>query len=848
MNHRDPTGEQPQPGVRSNGAAGASPWVPVGGGEMGARVRAFNWSATALGPFEQWPPSLRNAVGICLSSSFPMFVWWGPDLINIYNDAYAPVLGKRHPAALGGAARVIWHEIWPAIGDEIEGVISRGQPVSRERMRLILERNGYPEETFFTYSHSPIPDDHGGIGGLFQVCTDETARVLAERERDKATADLADTRARLERTLTAADVGTWTWDVQKNSVVADRNLAFLFGVTDQQANGGPLDAYLAAINPDDRPQAERRIAEAMASGDTFEAEYRITGRDGQVRTVIARGAVVRDSAGQPVRLPGVVVDVTQRKRAELQLLRSQARYADILKTSLDAIVTMDHRGIVTDWNPAATVIFGYTAAEALGQEMAELIIPPAMREMHRKGLAHFLATGEGPILNKRIELVSVAKDGQEIPVELTVTVAALADPPEFTAFIRDISRRKHAEAERESLLDSERTARAEAERVSKLKDEFLATLSHEIRTPLNAILGWSQIMRSSKDPADAAQGLDVIERNARAQAQIIEDLLDMSRIISGKVRLDVQRVDLAPVVRAAVDTARPTAEAKGVRLLSVIDPLAQVAVSGDPNRLQQIFWNLLSNAIKFTPKEGRVQVVLERVNSHLEISVSDSGEGIKPEFLPYVFDRFRQADASTTRRHGGLGLGLSIVKQLVELHGGSISAKSDGTGCGSTFIVALPMTVLHADHETETERRHPRASLNGPPDACVELKSVRVLVVDDEADARSLVRRLLEDCHATVTTASSVPEALALLAAGGFDVLVSDIGMPGEDGYSLVRKLRALGRANGGDLPAIALTAYARPEDRVKAITAGFQMHVAKPVEPIELVTMVAAAARRTGR
>jgi PAS domain S-box-containing protein len=414
----------------------------------------------------------------------------------------------------------------------------------------------------------------------------------------------------------------------------------------------------------------------------------------------------------------------------------------------------------------------------------------------------------------------------------------------------DISDRKRIEADREQLLVSERAARAESERAGQMKDEFLATLSHEIRTPLNAILGWSQIMRGSNDPEDIAQGLDVIERNARAQSQIVEDLLDMSKIISGKVRLDVQRLDLSTIVRTAVETARPTADAKGLRLHSVIDPLIGVVVSGDANRLQQVLWNLISNAVKFTPRGGRIQVLLERVNSHLEISVIDSGEGIRPEFLPYVFDRFRQADASTTRRHGGLGLGLSIVKQLVELHGGSVRVKSAGPGHGTTFVVALPLVVLHSEPAGEPERRHPTAkTLSGRiADNCDDIAGLRVLVIDDEPDARALVKRLLEDCHAIVTATGSVHEAVEEIRTGNFDVLVSDIGMPGEDGYSLIRRVRALGPANGGNIPAIALTAYARAEDRVKAVSAGFQMHVTKPVEPIELVTMVAGAAGRTGQ
>ncbi|HEV7302295.1 MAG TPA: PAS domain S-box protein [Tepidisphaeraceae bacterium] len=411
----------------------------------------------------------------------------------------------------------------------------------------------------------------------------------------------------------------------------------------------------------------------------------------------------------------------------------------------------------------------------------------------------------------------------------------------------DVHDQKLLQEQNERLLASERATRAELERQGQMKDDFLATLSHELRTPLNAIVGWSQILRSgTSDPSDLAEGLATIDRNARAQSQIIDDLLDMSRIISGKVRLDVQRVNLANVVNSAVETVRPAANAKGVRLVVVIDPAAG-PVSGDPNRLQQVIWNLLSNALKFTPRGGRVQLVLQRVDSHVELSVVDTGIGIEPDFLPYVFDRFRQADSSTTRQFGGLGLGLSIVKQLVELHGGTVRVNSAGRDSGTTFAVSLPLTALHPETDSDAERRHP----TGGPDfdrmmeACQNLTGVRVLVVDDEPDARALVKRLLDECGAQVSIASSVDAAMAEFARAVPDVLVSDIGMPNEDGYSLIRQVRAMGPAQGGNLPALALTAYARAEDRVKAIRAGYQMHVVKPVDPTELITMVASLAGR---
>ena len=404
---------------------------------------------------------------------------------------------------------------------------------------------------------------------------------------------------------------------------------------------------------------------------------------------------------------------------------------------------------------------------------------------------------------------------------------------------------QQAAEERKMLLESERAARTAAERMSDVKDEFLATLSHELRTPLNAILGWSQVLRTgSKNETDYIRGLETIERNARMQTQLIEDLLDMSRITSGKIRLDIQTVHPLGFIEAAVETVRPAADAKGIKLERMLDPAAG-PISGDPGRLQQVVWNLVSNAIKFTPKDGRVQILLERVNSLIEISVADTGVGIKPEFIPHLFERFRQGDASTTRKYGGLGLGLSIVKNLVELHGGIVKVESAGEGKGTTVTVRLPLTVVHRQKET-AERLHPATpSASATNFVVAELSGLTVLVVDDQSDARDLIKRVLEDCGAAVLTAGSAADALVLVEAHRPDVLVTDIGMPDADGFELLRRVRALGPERGGRVPAIALTAFARSEDRTRALRAGFLVHVSKPVDPSELVATVASVAGR---
>jgi PAS domain S-box-containing protein len=395
-------------------------------------------------------------------------------------------------------------------------------------------------------------------------------------------------------------------------------------------------------------------------------------------------------------------------------------------------------------------------------------------------------------------------------------------------------------------VDEQRRAAEELREANRLKDEFLATVSHELRTPLTAILGWAHLLRLGQlGERSATDALETIERNARAQSQLIDDLLDVSRIIAGKLRLDVSTVDLAQVIEAAVGAVRPAAEAKNMRLQVLLDP--QVGpISGDADRLQQVVWNLLTNAVKFTPKGGRVQVRLERINSHVEIAVSDTGKGIDSEFLPHVFDRFRQADQKSTRAHGGLGLGLSIVRQLVELHGGSVHAESEGEGQGATFVVQLPLMVVRRGVEQQG-RRHPTAGGSMVLDCPPQLDRLRILVVDDEEDTRDLLRTALEQCGSEVVTAGSAMEALEALEKSKPDVLISDIGMPEEDGYALIRKVRALSAARGGKVPAIALTAYARTEDRVRALVAGFQVHLPKPIEPVELVAVVASLVGRTG-
>ena len=539
-------------------------------------------------------------------------------------------------------------------------------------------------------------------------------------------------------------------------------------------------------------------------------------------------------------------DVTVRGQADLV----SRRLAAIVDNSEDAIIGKDLNSIITSWNQGAQRIFGYSAEEMIGTSVKRLI--PADRQQEEDEILARLRRGDR---YDHFETIRVSKDGRQLHVSLTISPIKDASGTVIGAskIARDITERKladaalkqarmaaeEANAEKARLLDSERLARAEAERASRMKDEFLATLSHELRTPLNAVLGWSTILRGTEDlDQRMAQGLEAIDRNARIQAQIIDDLLDMSRIISGKVRLNVQPLDLAAILLEAVDTMRTSASAKGIRIQTVIDPL-NASILGDPNRLRQVFWNLLSNAIKFTTRGGRVQVTLRPINSHVDVSVIDTGEGIPSDFLPYVFNRFQQADASITRRYGGLGLGLAIVKSLVELHGGTVRAKSGGVGKGATFIVSLPLTVFHPPPE-EGLRDHPKSASNElPVPPAISLDGIRVLAVDDDPDALVLLRVMLESAGARAYLADSAKQGMEQLLSRPVDVLICDVGMPEVDGYTLMRRIRTLDDPQKSGIAAVALTAYARLEDRMKAMDAGFQNHLPKPVEPSELLAVV---------
>ncbi|HJY30005.1 MAG TPA: PAS domain S-box protein [Pyrinomonadaceae bacterium] len=635
----------------------------------------------------------------------------------------------------------------------------------------------------------------------------------------------------------------------------------IFGYTADEVIGKPVTILIPADHEDEEPAilARLRAGKRIEHYETI----RVT-KDGRLRDISLTVSPIKGPNGEIVGASKIARDITDQKQARRELDEASQR----LKLALDAARlgdwSWDARTDVTVMSETAANIFGISPDAHLSWADLRDLLHPDDREPTRQAVEEALANHN----DYDIEYRAIRSDNSQVWV-LSKGRGIYAENGTVTGmlgFIQDISTRKaneetlreQAEALR-TLNETAQIARADAEKAaaenerlyrqaeesSRLKEEFLATISHELRTPLSAILGWARMLRTGQlSPENSAKALDTIERNARAQAQLVDDLLDVSRIITGKLRMDVRPSDPNSFIDAAVEAVRPAAEAKNVRIQKVVDT-APISIPGDPVRLQQVVWNLLSNAIKFTPRGGRVQIYSQRVNSHLEIVVSDSGQGISPDFLPHVFDRFRQADQKTSRQHGGMGLGLAIVRHLVEMHGGTVRAASEGEGKGATFTVTLPITPVYQVDSTGS-RVHPGArDLLPANDITDRLDGMRILVVDDEPDTRELLKQGLEYCGATVRVAGSAAEALDELNTSSPDVLISDIGMPGADGYDLIREVRKLPVARGGKIAAIALTAYTRIEDRLQSLRAGYDMHVPKPVELAELVAVAASVARR---
>jgi PAS domain S-box-containing protein len=686
---------------------------------------------------------------------------------------------------------------------------------------------------------------------------------------------------RLRIALDAARLGSWEWDVASGHVHWSASLEVMHGLG-EGTFPGTFDAWAATIHHEDVEGVLAATRHSVDTGERHELRYRIVRPDGDTRWVEAHGEVTRDGDGATRKLIGVCADITDRRGAELELQRSAeilrflADASDALGSSLDPEAAF--RALVkvavprmADWvavdvpgedGSIRLVALNHVdpAKVALGHELRRRF-PPRMDAP--SGVGRVLTTGEAEIVLDIPDelLVASVPDPELLGIlrelglasAMTIPLLVRGKPMGAITFIAAESRRRFSQADvtvatevarRAAIALDHARAFREAQEANRLKDEFLGTVSHELRTPLNAILGWVSLLKKKKQGDDAlARGLDTIERNARAQARLIEDVLDVSRIISGKLLIQRSLVDGEVVLRSALEVIAPMAGAKGVEVLSEIEP--GVAFVGDADRLQQVAWNLLSNAIKFTPAGGHVWVTLARAGSQVELHVRDDGAGIPAELQPFVFDRFRQADSSPSRRHGGLGLGLAIVRHLVELHGGTVTVASDGEGKGTTFVVRLPVRAVQA---SEDRTSSPELGSAAPVSTRTSLRGVKVLVCDDDADARELLQVVLTSAGADVRVVTNAADALTAAASFAPAVLVSDIGMPGEDGYELLRRLRERGTAQGGEIPAIALTAYARTSDARRALASGFQVHLAKPIREDDLVGAVGRLAGRASQ
>jgi PAS domain S-box-containing protein len=741
---------------------------------------------------------------------------WLPSAEKLFGWKAEEILGKRVNE---------WEFVFP---EDLEAVYEVGY-----RQRRGLERHGVSRNRNYTkqgkilfceWYNSVLYDESGRLLSVLSLVLDVSARKRFEEA-------LRESEEQYRLLFESNPQPMWVYDLETLLFLAVNDAAIEhYGYSREQF----LSMSIKEIRPPEDVQALCDYLSRDGSQFDHAGEWRHSKKDGTIITVEITSHRL-NFAGRPAEFV-LVNDITERRLAENALLESEDRYRDLVDNSHELICTHDLQGRIISVNPWAARVLGYPQQTLIGLNVRDGLLPENrgefedyLREIKTKGFAR----GTMKVRTSRGE------------TRLWEYHNTLRTKGVETPIVRGMA---HDVTERRQALAREKEARLEAEAANRLKDEFLSTLSHELRTPLTAIIGWSNLLiQGEVDREKQLQAFEIISRNAKSQAQLVDDLLEVSRIITGKLRLEFSPCELQPVIEAVVESMRPTSEAKAVRLQLLIEPRAG-QVLGDPDRLRQIIWNLLSNAVKFTPRGGSIKVRFQRINSHVEIAVTDSGEGIKPQFLPHVFERFSQADGSTTRAHGGLGLGLAIVRHLVELHGGRVRAESDGEGKGATFIVRLPLMRAHERHvlpaDVVPERlKTPKIDQT---EQSLLLAGARVLLVDDEADARELFTTMLERYGAKVKAATSAGEALEYLQGSKPDVLIADIGMQGVDGYGLIRMVRALSQERGGSTPALALTAYARAQDRTRALSAGYQAHLAKPVDRAELASTVATLAGRS--
>jgi PAS domain S-box-containing protein len=737
---------------------------------------------------------------------------WSPAAQRLFGWSAVEVLGKRFSD---------WNFV---VADDMAAVNEVG-----ERQNQGAEHHGISRNRNYTklgavvnceWYNSALYDLDGKLISVLSLVLDVT---LATRIEDALRKSEAQYRLLFESNPHAM----WVYDLETRGFLAINNAAI-------QHYGYSRNEFLSMTIHDIRPKQDSELLREYLNNSNPEfnraGEWRHQKKDGTIINVEITSNRIDFEGRRAVFV--LANDITERKRAEQALRESEDRYRDLVDNSHELICTHDLEGRVLSVNPWASRVLGYPKEKLIGMNIRDGLLPE-----YRSQFDEYIEQVKTAGSAKGVMKIRTASG----EIRLWEYYNTLRTEGVESPIVRGMA---HDATERRQALGREKEARLEAEAANRVKDEFLSTLSHELRTPLTAIMGWSNLLLHGEvDPARHRQAIETIARNANSQCQLIDDLLEVSRIITGKIRLDFAACELQPVIEAAAESIRPTAEAKGIQLQLSLEPEVG-AVFGDTERLQQIVWNLLSNAVKFTPNGGQVRVKLKRVNSELEISVVDSGAGISRDFLPHVFDRFRQADGSTTRAHGGLGLGLAIVRHLVELHGGIVSADSEGPGKGATFGVRLPLMAA-VEHRVVRDGVATKQGVRSVARPATSLNGTRVLVVDDELDARELVTVMLGRCGAEMKTAGSAAEAMEIISTWRPDVLVADIGMPVEDGFGLIERLRALPREAGGNIPALALTAYARTEDRVRALSAGFQSHLSKPVDRAELAAVVARLAEK---
>ena len=783
-------------------------------------------------------------------------------VIVSWNRAAERTFGYSAEEAIGRSIRMIIPADRQGEEDAVLEAVRAGRSVTHfETVRQ--RKDGSLIDISLTVS--PVYDDAGMVIGASKIARDISAQKRAAFDMRRLAAAVASSDDAIVTKTLDSVITSWNRAAER-----------MFGYTEAEAVGRSVRMLI----PDELQSEEDTVLARIRAGLSMDHYETIRQRkDGSRLSISLTVSPIRGDAGEIVGASKIARDITEQVR-----LRQQAReHAELTEKLSEVSVviasSLDRDTIVQKVTDAArqltTAEFGaffYNVRDAeSGDAFMLYTLSGAPKEAfskfpHPRATGLFAPTFRGEATVRLDDVTADPRFGQNAPFHgmppghlpvrsyLAVPVRGMRGDVlgglffgssrvgvftgQHQRIVEGIAGWATVALENSRLL-------VEARDANRMKDEFLAVLSHELRTPLNAIVGYTRLLRGGLLSGDKlARGLETVERNANWLTQIIDDVLDVSRIVSGKIRLDVQPVLLPVIVDNAVATVQPAADAKGIRIQTILDP-GVGPISGDPDRLRQVLWNLLTNAVKFTGRGGRVQVRLERVNSHVEVSVSDTGVGITPDFLPYVFERFRQADASTTRKTGGLGLGLAIVRHLVEMHGGSVDAASAGENAGSTFRVRLPLMIVHPQ-SSESPREHPRTTSSAPLGPLDNLEGVRVVAIDDEADALGLLRVMLEAAGAKVSTFASPSVALDALAEERPDALIVDVGMPGMDGYDFIRRLRSSAEPSVRDVPAAALTAFARAEDRTRALQSGFEMHLSKPIDPGELVASVATLVRRT--